>query len=366
MEPLHELREKRGGWTVLEGWPPLYPRNVPFALSLLGGWSVTVLSLSVTYWLSVDSPAVLTRTLLFGLGTLAFAQGFDFVTEYIRRGQYADVSAREILRTPAQLTALLLPLALFATGGGRTGGLVILVGVVLGKSAASLYRLYGEHSGRPVCELGDWFETDASLSEPPPEIDLPDEAVRARVTVSAKSALLGGLWAIAYGFANRLGLGMLAATGFAVIARDPVGIAIGLLGVGAIVAARILSYFFRYGTIEYRRRGDRLVAYGTLLGAPQWCVQLNSGSSSHLCYGTVSHGRPNSYRYNGPGRRFASVAFCARGSVRLRTGVGLLVAPALAGRSGVVQSVDTDHSSVGARSVSATERLLSRSRRRYE
>ncbi|MDS0284517.1 DUF6498-containing protein [Haloarcula onubensis] len=279
MEPLHELREKRGGWAIRGSWPPVYPRNIPFALSLVGGWSVTVFPLSIAYWLSVDAPPVLTLNLLFGLGTLVFAQGVDFVTEYIHREQYTDVSAREIMRTPAQLTALLLPLALFATGGGRTGGLVILVGVVLGKSAASLYRFYVEHIGRPVFGLGDWFETDENLSEPPPEIDLPDDDVQARVTVSAKSVLLGSIWAIAYGFANRLGLGALVVTGFAIIARNPVWIAIGLFGVGIIVSTRVLSYFFRYGTIEYQRRGNLLVAYDTLLEAPQWHVPVNSSTT---------------------------------------------------------------------------------------
>jgi len=275
MEPLRELKEKRGGWSIRNSWPLVYPRNIPFALSLVGGWFVTVFPLSIAFWLSVDAPPVLTPNLLFALGTLVFAQGVDFVTEYIHREQYTDVSAREIMRTPAQLTALLLPLALFATGGGRTGGLLILVGVVLGKSAASLYRFYVEHIGRPVFGIGDWFEADENLSEPPPEIELPDDDVQARVSVSAKSVLLGSLWAIAYGFANRLGLGALVVTGFALIARDPVWMAIGLVGVGVIVATRVLSYFFRYGTIEYQRWDDCLVAYDTLLEAPQWRVPVD-------------------------------------------------------------------------------------------
>ncbi|MFC7029276.1 DUF6498-containing protein [Halomicroarcula sp. GCM10025710] len=103
MEPLHELREKRGGWAIRDSWPPVYPRNIPFALSLVGGWFVTVFPLSIAYWLSVDAPPVLTLNLLFGLGTLVVAQGVDFVTEYIHRERYTDVSAREIMRTPAQL-----------------------------------------------------------------------------------------------------------------------------------------------------------------------------------------------------------------------------------------------------------------------
>jgi hypothetical protein len=88
--------------------------------------------------------------------------------------------------------------------------------------------------------------------------------------------LLGSVWSVAFGFANRLGLGALAFLGLAVVSREPVWVALGLLIVCAIVAARVLSYFFRYGTVEYQRRGDTLVAYDTLLEAPQWIVTVDS------------------------------------------------------------------------------------------
>jgi len=275
IEPLHELREKRGGWRVRESWPPIYPRNVPFALSMLGGWTVTVLPLSVLYWLSVDPATVFSLDLLLGIAALVVAQAVDFVFEYIGTEEYTDVSAREIMRTPAQLTVIILSLGLFATGGGRAGGLLILVGVVLAKATASLYRFYVEHVGTPILRLGDRLVDDEDLSEPPPELDLPDAERRARVTVSAKSVLLGSVWSIAFGFASRFGLGVLALSGLAILVGDPAWIAVGALAVLGIVAARVLSYFFRYGTIEYQRRGDTLVAYDTLLEAPQWIVTVD-------------------------------------------------------------------------------------------
>ncbi|MDS0297892.1 DUF6498-containing protein [Halogeometricum sp. S1BR25-6] len=49
-EPLHELREKRGGWRIRPGWPPVYPRNVPVAASILGFWVVFVLPMSLLLW----------------------------------------------------------------------------------------------------------------------------------------------------------------------------------------------------------------------------------------------------------------------------------------------------------------------------
>ena len=275
IEPLHELREKRGGWRIRESWPPIYPRNVPFALSILGVWSVTVLPLSVLYWLSAEPPVAFSLDLLLGIAALVTAQAVDFVSEYIGTEEYTDVSAQEIMRTPAQLTVILLPLGLFATGGGRAGGLLLLVGVVLAKATVSLYRFYVEHVGTPILRLGDRLVDDEAFSEPPPELDLPDEAVRARVSVSAKSVLLGSVWSIVFGFASRFGLGVLALSGLAVMVGDPAWIAVGLLAILGIVAARVLSYCFRYGTIEYQRRGDTLVAYDTLLEAPQWIVTVD-------------------------------------------------------------------------------------------
>jgi hypothetical protein len=274
IEPLHELREKRGGWTVRESWPPIYPRNIPFALSMLGVWSVTVLPLSVLYWLAADPLVAFSLDLVLGLGALVVAQVVDFVFEYIGTEEYAEVSAREIMRTPAQLTVILLSLGLFAAGG-RTGGLLILVGVVLAKTTASLYRFFAERIGTPILGLGDRLVADENFSEPPPELELPDAEVQARVSVSTRSVFLGSIWSIAFGFANRLGLGVLAFSGLAVISREPLWIVGGLFAISVIVAARVLGYFFRYGTIEYQRRGDTLVAYDTLLEAPQWTVTVD-------------------------------------------------------------------------------------------
>jgi hypothetical protein len=275
IEPLHELREKRGGWNLRATWPPIYPRNIPFALSMLGVWSVTVLPLSIFYWLAAEPPAVLSLDLVLGLGALVVAQVADFFFEYISTEQYTEVSAQEIMRTPAQLTVLVLSLGVFAAGGGRTGGLLTLVSVVLAKTTASLYRLSLEHVGTPIIGPGDRL-VDEDASEPPPELELPEVEVQARVSVSATSVLLGSVWSVAFGFANRLGLGALAFLGLAVVSREPVWVALGLLIVCAIVAARVLSYFFRYGTVEYQRRGDTLVAYDTLLEAPQWIVTVDS------------------------------------------------------------------------------------------
>ncbi|TSD16307.1 hypothetical protein DP107_03035 [Haloglomus irregulare] len=47
-----------------------------------------------------------------------------------------------------------------------------------------------------------------------------------------------------------------------------------------VAGARIGSYYLRYGTIEYRRYEEQLVAYDTALGAVQWTAPVDSAAFS--------------------------------------------------------------------------------------
>ena len=273
IEPLHELRAKRGGWQPRDGWPPIYPRNVPFALSILGFWVVTVCPLTVLYLSWVSPTAALSPSLGLGIVALLVAQASSFVSEYVGDERYRDVSAREVLRTPGLLGLVIVTLGWLGTAG-RAGGLVVLAGAVIVKTGVSASRFYADRVGRSILHLGERFGADADLSEPPPEPDVPDADVIARVAADRRSVLLGSVGAIGFGFVHRLGLGALAAFGFALLVRDLPFIAVTGLAVLAIVAARVLSYYLRYGTVEYRRRGDALVAYDRLLDAPQWIVSV--------------------------------------------------------------------------------------------
>ncbi|MFB6252362.1 MAG: DUF6498-containing protein [Halobellus sp.] len=276
IEPLHELREKRGGWECRADWPPIYPRNVPFALSILGFWLLPVAPLSVLYWLSADLGLTFSLSLAFSIGALVVAQASDFVFEYIGEAEYADVSAQEIVRTPAQLSLVVIVVGLLASAETHAGGLAVLTVVILGKTLVSTYRYYVEHVGAPVLGLGERVFADRQDSEPPPELDLPDADVNARVTVDAISVLLGSTGAIGLGFVNRAGLLTLLSLAFAVLVGELVWIVVALLAVLAVVAARVLSYYLRYGTVEYQRRGDELVAYDTTLEAPQWIASIDA------------------------------------------------------------------------------------------
>jgi|AntRauMinimDraft_4_1070384.scaffolds.fasta_scaffold02736_2 hypothetical protein len=278
IEPLHELREKRGGWHPRPEWPPIYPRNIPFGLSMLGTWALSVIPPSALYWVSIHRPAVLSTNFLLGIGVLVLAHGTEFFVDYLGRQEYTNVSAREILRTPAQLTLIVMLLAMLGAAGGQEVGFALLVGFVGAKTILALSQVTTGRLGTTIHRLVERLGEDDDLSRSQPELDLPTETVQARVTVSSQSVLLGGLSAVGLGFANRIGILVVMGLIAAVSAGNIVWIAVGLGVILLIIAVRLLSYYLRYGTIEYQRRDDMLVAYDTLLEAPQWVVPVRSGA----------------------------------------------------------------------------------------
>jgi hypothetical protein len=279
IEPLHELREKRGGWRPASRLPAVYPRNVPFAASILGFWAVTVLPVSVLYWLTAAPVIRPSLSLLVGGVGLVITQLHEFLSDYLVGQEYADVSAQEILREPLQLGLVLLTLGLLASAGDRSGGLVLLTGIVVVKTTTSVYRLVTDHTDLPVPSVLDGA-FDGSHAEPLPDIDTPDGAVLGRVSVDAAPVLLGSLPTVAFGFAHRSTFAILVGLAFAALAGGWVWLVPGLVFVLAVAGARIGSYYLRYGTIEYRRYERRLVAYDTALGAVQWTAPVDSAAFS--------------------------------------------------------------------------------------
>ena len=279
IEPLHELREKRGGWRPVSRLPAVYPRNVPFAASILGFWTVAVLPASVLYWVTAEPVIRPSLSLLVGGVGLVITQLHEFLSDYLVGQEYADVSAQEILREPLQLGLVTLTLGLLASAGDRSGGLVLLTGIVVVKTTTSVYRIVTDHTDLPVPSVLDGA-FDGSHAEPRPDIDTPDGPVRGRVSVDAAPVLLGGLPMVAFGFAHRSTFAILVGLTFAALAGGWVWLVVGLVFVLVVAGARIGSYYLRYGTIEYRRYEKQLVAYDTALGAVQWTAPVDSATFS--------------------------------------------------------------------------------------
>jgi len=279
IEPLHELREKRGGWRPVSWMPAVYPRNVPFAASILGFWTVTVLPASVLYWLTAAPMIRLSLSLLAGGGGLVVTQIHEFRSDYLAGPKYTETSAQEILREPVQLGLVILAVGLVASAGDRPGGLLLLTGIVVVKTAASIYRIVTDYTELPVPSVLDGA-LDGSHAEPLPDIDTPDGPVRGRVSVDAAPVLLGSLPMVAFGFAHRSTFAVLIGLTFAALTGGSVWLVVGLVFVLIVAGARIGSYYLRYGTIEYRRYEEQLVAYDTALEAVQWTAPVDSASFS--------------------------------------------------------------------------------------
>lgn len=48
----------------------------------------------------------------------------------------------------------------------------------------------------------------------------------------------------------------------------------------ALITAYVGSHYLRYGTVEYRRRDDQIIAYDRLLKTSQWSAGVYTGDFS--------------------------------------------------------------------------------------
>lgn len=277
VQRLPDLRAKRGGLR-LRGWPPIYPRNVPFAVSILSVWAVTVLPVSLLAWVSLDLAPTLSGGLLVALAALVASHLADFRVDYIGAERYTDVSARELTRTPAQQALVLLCVLPF-TMGEAASGVVLLGGIVLAKTTAEAYRFYIDHMGQPLVAITDWLKESAlietePIQEPPPELALPEAPVDGRVETDTTAVVLGSVTNVMLGLFSRGGILLASLIVFGITIGSPLVVGLGAAALLAIVAVGVLSRWLRFGTIEYQRRDHEIVAYDRLLAEPQWIAPV--------------------------------------------------------------------------------------------
>lgn len=276
--PFPELREKRGGVAVVEGWPPIYPRNVPFTLAMAGTFLFVWVVFGVLVLADVAaalSDSVSATVLLSGVGLLATRLA-EFRTEYVGRGEYADVSARAVAATPARqllLVICLLPL-LAALDESRAAGTLLLVLVVAAKTLADAYGFWVDHlDGEPLAP-GERLFGNVETGDPPSTVDVPDGRTDERLETDTAAVLFGGLVPVALAFVSRLGVFSLLLVGLAALVVGIEALVLGVVVVGLLAGASLLVHYLRYGTLEYQRRGDALVCYDTWLDEPQWACDV--------------------------------------------------------------------------------------------
>ncbi len=282
------LTAKRGSVRLSDSLPPIYPRNVPFALGVIGGLVLYGVFLVVVLSLTLESGSELTRPdVLLGIGALVGGQLLETRRQYFGRREYERVSPYAVVETPArQLFVLVFVLIPLAPALGSTGVLAVVICLKLLVEWSSFRASHdtGTESAanRFVARFVGWFAgpTESAAERDPvraPETP-PDERIRpARNALLVEGALLS-IWTVAF-FVPFFGTIWL----FIVLAITAWSGSLLLFWLGVVASAlllvvalgiRIVTHYLEYGTLEYQRRGDYIVAYDRVLEEPQWASSI--------------------------------------------------------------------------------------------
>ncbi|ELY75419.1 DUF6498-containing protein [Natrinema gari] len=264
--PLERLREKRGSVRVVEWLPPVFPRNVPFALN--GGWLLFALgTLGALTMLFARPPGTLERGTLVGIGgatVLVVGRHAATLLESIRSDRYKTWTALSPFarrrRLAVGIVAVLVPIV--GLGATRTElGLTATVGLLL---ATKLWY-----------DLLDLRTPDDQPTDPQRDetaIDVPETAPLAVGHTDGRGIALDALVLGAM-------LALLPPVGFVILFSSvavglwvglPAGVATVVLLVAARAALELPIASLRVGAVEYRVYDAAVIAYDTRLDAPQW------------------------------------------------------------------------------------------------
>ena len=280
------LSDKRGSVRPIERLPPIYPRNVPFALGVSTLVAMYMLFFGALLTAIVDAPAELARPDV-PLSVVALVGGHLAETkrEYFDERGYERVSPYAVIETPArQLFVVLIAIVPLGLALGSTAALALVVGAKLLVEWSSHRASRDESDGnRFVDRFVGWFAgpTDAAAREEPVDAPSSPPAVRVRpdrTAVVLEGAFLG-CWRLA-GYLPFAGIVWFVALLTVVAWLDSplvfwVGVAGFLAALAALAAIQFVRYYLAVGTLEYQRRDDHLVAYDRLVEEPQWAVPID-------------------------------------------------------------------------------------------
>jgi len=274
--PLERLREKCGHVTVVNWLPPIYPRNIPFALN--AGWLLFGLAAVATLVLAYVVPAgSLAGRTLFGVagGTvLVVCRHAAALHEFLKTRRYECHTALSTFSRRRSL-AVAIPgflLPLFAAGAERADvGLAATLAVVVGAKLVVDVLDLTASGGEDVSSGDAAAELVAILDGDPIAVVHTDD----------RGVVLGGL-----------GLGVLLSAmppyGFVLLfAAVGTGLAFGLIAGASVLFALVVGRALLeipiarllYGAVEYRVYAGSVVAYDVRLDAPQWSVPRNEISN---------------------------------------------------------------------------------------
>ena len=278
----HQLTETRGSVRVVSWLPPIYPRNLPFAAALVNGSLWFLIMFGVV--LSSVGPVgdVLTRPeVLVSVFALVIAQSVETWREYLRDG-YKTASAYSVIETPARQAFFLTFVLVVTPGIGAVGieGILGVIVVVKLLTEWSTHRATNSDTGG----LTDWLAGPDPTAVDRDPVDIPDTDPEARIATDGRAALYTGVFDVFGRLAPFVVMPFIFGWFIAMLMLGDGTPAVVGLAVSAIIvmsfigylAARVLMVYLQYGFVEYRRYGDQLVAYDTLLNEPQWSTPIST------------------------------------------------------------------------------------------
>ncbi len=282
--PLASLQRKRGSLTVHPRLPPIYPRNIPYSTVIISLWLVIGLPVGLLAWAMLDSLPVLSIGMALSVIALLSTRLGEFCYEFLGDRRFSDTSAREIGRVPAQQVLGLLLIVPFIPSLSDAGPF-ILGAIVAIRTTTEAYRYSVDRSGGPSVSLFSQLEDAGVLQSSqtrtaPPEVSVPEEPIEGRIQPNTTVVLFGSVTTIFVELLNGLGLGVIMISGVILLTGVPALAAVYLISAVALITAYMGSHYLRYGTVEYRRRGDQIIAYDRLLETPQWSASVYNGDFS--------------------------------------------------------------------------------------
>lgn len=278
----HELIETRGSVELVSWLPPIYPRNLPFATAVVNSafWFLFMAGAALSSVFTVGDVLARPEVLVSALA-LVVAQSVDTWGEYLREG-YKTASPYSVIETPGR-QAFFLAFVLMVTPGigvvGVEGLLAVIVGVKL-LAEWSAYRGTTDGTGR----LTEWLAGPTPNRTDADPIAVSNGTPEARISTDGRAVLYTGAFDVLGTHAPfavlPFAFGLLFAMTFlgdgaptAVVVAISLGFAVSFVG---YLALRVLMSYLQYGSLEYRRYGDQIVAYNTLLAEPQWSTSIST------------------------------------------------------------------------------------------
>lgn len=277
----NELVRKRGSVTPVPWLPPIHPRTVPFASAVVGVGAWFAIFIGVVLAGTIPVGDVVTRpAVAASVAALVAGQPLDVKRDYLDGGRYEAVSPYTVIETPTR-QAFFLIFVLFAPGAA-SGSAAVLGAFVLVKLLVEWSAFRAAHGGGG--RLSRWLSGPDGTADDVDPPRTPAGEPSARVSTDRAAVLSTGAFRALAEYAPTYAswftfvwLVTVAVFSGSESSRTLAAVSgLAVFGLFAFaLAVRVGEFYLRYGPLEYRRYGDRLVAYDAWLDEPQWAASVD-------------------------------------------------------------------------------------------